>query len=322
MSDATSLSGAQALVTGGAGFIGSHLVEALQAEGARVRVLDDLSSGTASNLHSSAELFKGSIVDRSCVESAMKGCNVVFHLAAMVSVPESVGNPSACFEANVVGTENVIRSAVDHRVSGFIHTSSSAVYGPVPRTPSEESDPVCAASPYAASKASGELLLQSASHAHGLRGASFRLFNVFGSRQHPGGQYAAVISAFIHGCLSGSGMRIHGDGSYTRDFIPVAEVVRAFVHAARKMNDLNGHSINLGLGRPTSVAQLSAMISRAAGIAHSTTRLPLRPGDVPHSCACMSKFERFMGYRPSASLETELKHLVEWIRPRVKATGV
>ncbi len=177
--------GVEVLVTGGAGFIGGHLSRALLAGGASVRVLDDLSTGSRGNVPAGVDFIEGSVADAACVRDAARGCQALFHLAAMVSVPATGADPEQCFLRNVVGTENVIRAAVDARLSMLLHTSSAAVYGPNPRSPSSEDDPICCVSPYASSKAAGELFVQSAWGSHGLPGASLRLFNVFGPGQDP-----------------------------------------------------------------------------------------------------------------------------------------
>jgi UDP-glucose 4-epimerase len=183
----------------------------------------------------------------------------------MVSVPLSVADPEGCFERNVVGTECVVRAAARAGVAGFVHTSSSAVYGPHPYLPSRECDPIACASPYAASKVCGELLVQAAALSSGLPGVSLRLFNVFGPRQDPKSPYAAAVSAFIGAAFERRSCKIYGSGNQTRDFVPVTQVVEAFLVAGAYGRRVAGESFNVGLGRGTSVRELAAVIAHVAG---------------------------------------------------------
>lgn len=302
--------GLNVLVTGGAGFIGGHLADALTAGGASVRVLDDLSTGFRRNLPGGARFIEGSIEDQACVREAVQGCTAVFHLAAMVSVPASVADPGQCFRRNIIGTENVIRAAVDAGVGFLLHTSSAAVYGPNPRIPTAETDPIQCVSPYAASKAAGELLLQSACHSHGLRGASLRLFNVFGVRQDPNSPYAAVISAFVNASQRRERLRVFGDGLQTRDFIPVREVVRAFLGSGIEIRRISGQSLNVGLGNATTVLSLATLIRKASGAELDIEFLPERPGDVKHSRASIDRLSAGIGFSPNADVEQEIDRLL------------
>ena len=300
----------QVLITGGAGFIGSHLSGALVSLGARVRVLDDLSSGCLPNLPDGVEFVNGSIEDESMLRSVVRGCSQVFHLAAMVSVPTSVADPDGCFERNVFGTEAVLRAAACEGVEGLVHTSSAAVYGSQPSLPSRETDPIQCESPYAASKACGEFLVQSAARCGRVPGVSLRLFNVFGPRQNPYSPYAAAVCSFVEAAVGRRPIRIFGDGSQTRDFIPVTDVVRAFMLAGAKAAALRGEVFNVGLGVRTSVSDLARMIGNAACSDSPPLYEPSRAGDVPHSCACLDRARRVLGFEPIASLETSLGELV------------
>lgn len=297
-------------MTGGAGFIGGHLVEALIASGARVRVLDDLSSGSPANLPSGADFVRGSVVDESAVSDMARGCEFVFHLAAMVSVPASVSDPDECFLRNVVGTENVLRASATARVQGFVHTSSAAVYGSQPSLPSREVDPIQCESPYAASKACGEHLVQSAARSGRVPAVSLRLFNVFGPRQDPRSAYAAVISAFVDAAAGRRAIQIDGTGHQTRDFVPVQEAVHAFLRAAPRAASLHGECFNVGRGRSISVIDLAAMVNRAAGSALPPQFRPPRPGDVAHSRACMERSRLLLGLEPVGDLEDAIAALV------------
>jgi UDP-glucose 4-epimerase len=316
--DATAYSGKHVLVTGGAGFIGGHLCQALQDAGAQVRALDNLSTGRLENLPRAVELVVGDVADAVLVRSVIRGCSYVFHLAAMVSVPASVSDPAACFASNILGTEQVIRAAVEVGVDGFVHTSSSAVYGASPSLPSRESDVIACESPYAASKACGEFLVQAAARSGRLPGVSLRLFNVFGLRQDPKSAYAAVVSAFIDAAVHRRACDIYGSGLQTRDFIPVHEVVSTFLAAGIQATRVAGEAFNVGLGRATSVRDLAASINRAADVDVGPVMHPARAGDVEHSRACVDKARTVLGVPLVADLQqsfTELFHAQLAIRP-------
>jgi UDP-glucose 4-epimerase len=299
------------LVTGGAGFIGNHLSRALLLGGASVRVLDDLSTGSRGNVPAGVEFIKGSVVDPSCVRDASRGCQGLFHLAAMVSVPATVADPRECFLRNVVGTENVIRAAVDERLAILLHTSSAAVYGPSPRSPSSEDDPIRCVSPYASSKAAGEMFVQSAWGSHRLPAASLRLFNVFGPGQDPKSQYAAVISAFVDAGVRGLPMTIYGDGGQTRDFVPVGEVVRAFLGAGAAIERIAGQSLNVGLGKSTTIRGLAEMVRDAARSSAPIEFRDERAGDVRHSRAAVDRLSQAVGFSLQADVGAEIARLVD-----------
>jgi len=304
--------GRRVLVTGGAGFIGSHLTRALLAGGAAVRVLDDLSTGKQENLAPGVEFVRGSVADGALAAEAVRGCSHVFHLAAMVSVPQSVSEPAGCFSSNVVGIENMVRSAEAAGVLGFVHTSSAAVYGSTPSLPSSESDQISCFSPYAASKACGEFLVQAAARAGRLRGASVRLFNVFGPRQDPRSAYAAAISAFVDAALARRPAKVFGTGAQTRDFVPVAEVVAAFLLVGANAERVAGESFNVGLGRATSILELVQMIARASQCSIEPEFHPRRAGDVEHSRASIAKIRGQLGFVPGSDLYAALEELVRW----------
>jgi UDP-glucose 4-epimerase len=304
------------LVTGGAGFIGSHLTRSLLANGAHVRVLDDLSTGKLENLAPSVEFIRGSVADHAAAAEAVRGCSYVYHLAAMVSVPQSVSDPARCFRDNVIGLENMVRVSEAADVLGFVHTSSAAVYGATPSLPSTESDPISCFSPYASSKACGEFLVQAAARAGRLRGASVRLFNVFGPRQDPRSAYAAAISAFVDAANARRPAKIFGTGAQTRDFIPVSEVVAAFLLVGANTELVAGESFNVGLGRATSVIDLVAMIAQASQCLIEPVFYPKRAGDVEHSRASIVKIREQLGFVPTADLYTALAELVRCELPR------
>jgi nucleoside-diphosphate-sugar epimerase len=304
-------SGSTVLVTGGAGFIGSHLCHAALRGGCRVRVFDNLSTGKTSNLPDGVSLVVGCVSDAKAVEDAVAGADHVFHLAAMVSVPQSVADPEGSFRSNVVGTEAVVRACIRHGVGSLVFASSAAVYGDSPKLPSSEADPMRCVSPYAAGKACGEFLLQSASCSHGLRAVSLRFFNVFGERQDPKSAYAAAISAFVDAALSSRAPVVFGTGLQTRDFVPVQDVVTAMVHAAARADAVAGRSFNVGTGTRRTLLEVIDMIAKAAGFSAAAEFRPSRPGDVHDSGADISAAREFLGYRPTADFEGAIARLVQ-----------
>ena len=302
----------QSLVTGGAGFIGSHLATALLSRGDRVRVLDDLSSGHRRNLAEGSEFVEASILDERDVREAMGGCELLVHLAAEVSVPRSWEDPERAFRINLEGTERVFRLAGEAGVRSVVFASSAAVYGPTPSLPSKEGDPFVCASPYAAHKAAGELMLQSYARRYGFHAASLRFFNVFGPRQDPKSAYAAVISAFMDAAAAGRRPLVFGDGSQTRDFVPVADVVEAIRLAADPSRSLRGEAFNVGLGERRSLLDLIATLSKVSGRDLDPELRPPRAGDVPHSCASIERATRELGYVPPVSFEEGLAETWRW----------
>ena len=339
--------GATALVTGGAGFIGSNIVDALLAAGARVRVLDDLSTGDRRNLFgpqnildttkcdkvttdkdgsivtpsqietphkTGMELIVGSVSDATAVRHAVAGCSHVFHLAAMVGISQSVHEPDKHFNSNILGTEIVLRESAAAKVSSVVFTSSSAVYGLTPIIPSRESDPVMAASPYAAGKAQGEVFTESYARTNNTHAASLRLFNVFGPRQSASGAYAAAIAAFLRAAQLHEPASLFGSGEQTRDFVPVANVVQAYLRASDPRRNLRGERFNIGLGHATSLRQLLEMIADITQIKISPHLLPPRDADSPHSCADISAATSALGFLPHVSMKNGLRETWNWLQ--------
>lgn len=304
------LAGRRALITGGAGFIGSHLAEGLLACGVEVRVLDDLSTGHRRNVPAGAQFVQGSVLDETLLAQAVAGCDLVFHQAAMVSVPVSVADPAGCMRLNVLGTEMVLRAARDAKVRRVLFAASAAAYGNSPPLPTPETAPVDSCSPYAMSKVAGELLMQTYSRCYGLSTASLRYFNIFGPRQDPKGAYAAVISAFIDALANNRTPRIFGDGGQTRDFTPVANVVRANLLAAASPRDLAGEVMNIGTGHRTDLLTTLHTLARALGKTAAPTFEPTRAGDVRHSVADISRARELLGYTPSVSFDEGVRRLV------------
>jgi nucleoside-diphosphate-sugar epimerase len=296
--------GASALVTGGAGFIGSHIVRRLVQLGARVRVVDDLSTGKADNLLPNVDFRRGSILDRELMRDAIGGADYVFHEAAMVSVPLSVEQPRACFRTNIEGTEQMLELAADAGVRRLVLASSAAVYGDEPDLPSRESDPIRCCSPYAASKAAGEVLLQAFGRCTTLSTVSLRYFNIFGPRQRPDSPYAAAISIFADRLKSEAPPTIFGDGSQTRDFTFVDNVVHANLLAAAHGGELCGEVFNVGTGRRVSLLDVLEHMGAALGARPSPVFAATRPGDVPHSSADITRASEVLGYEPIVDFET------------------
>jgi UDP-glucose 4-epimerase len=291
------------LITGGAGFIGSHLVEHFQGR-AEVVVLDNLRSGHRHNLEGLTHTFiEGSVTDPAAVAEAVDGVDVVFHLAAMISVPESMERPRECVEINNLGLLHVLEAAAKTGVRKIVLASSAAVYGDNPTVPKTEDMLPEPKSPYAITKLDGEYYLEMFRREGRIDSASLRFFNVFGPRQDPASAYAAAVPIFIRKALFNEDLTIFGDGEQTRDFIHVKDIVAALAHVAARP-DLHG-SYNVGYGRSMTVKQLAADIIRLAGSSSRIVHLPERPGDVKHSRAAIDKLLA-TGFRHVSSLEQGL----------------
>lgn len=289
------------LVTGGAGFIGSSIAEALLRKGERVRILDDLSTGHRANIESlpgSVEFVEGSITDPEVVGRAMQGVEVVFHEAAIPSVARSVENPVASIQANVFGTTVVLDAARHAKVRRLVFAASSSAYGDTPTLPKVETMPTAPLSPYAVSKLTGEHLLAVFASLYGIETLSLRYFNVFGPRQDPKSQYAAVIPNFITAALSGSRPRVYGDGEQTRDFCFIDNTVEANLLAATTSNKLSGQVVNIACGERISLNQLLGHIAEEAGVTFDPEYLPARAGDVRDSLASIDAARALIGYEP------------------------
>jgi len=278
------------LVTGGAGFIGSHIVEALVREGGRVRVLDDLSNGLESNLTpfgAAVELVHGDIRDASLVERSMRGIETVLHLAALGSVARSVADPATSNEVNVTGTLNVLCAARDAGVRRLVFSSSSSVYGENPVLPKREDLATLPISPYAVSKLAGEAYTRVFARLYEIETVCLRYFNVFGPRQRPDSAYAAVIPRFMRWALDGKPLVVYGDGEQSRDFTYVANVVRANLLAAR-VPGVSGRVLNIACGERYSLLDIVRHLENAVGRKLEVEFEPARAGDVKHSEADIS----------------------------------
>ncbi len=301
-----------ALVTGGAGFIGSHIVERLLREGYAVRVLDNLTTGHRKNLADVADeidLRVGDIRDAAFVAEAVRGCDVVFHEAAIVSVPYSVEQPQQTHDVNLQGTLNVLMAAKTRGVRRVVFACSAAVYGEDPSMPKREAMAPSPVAPYGVEKMAGELYLGAWSALYGVETVSLRYFNVFGPRQDPKSAYSGVISIFVDRALRGATPVIYGDGSQYRDFVYVDNVVDANLLAATR-DGVSGRAYNIGCGAQTSLNDLLAMIGRAVGVPVGATYAPARVGDIRASLADISRARNELGYAPSVGVEEGLARLV------------
>lgn len=305
------------LVTGGAGFVGSHLTAALVAEGARVRVLDDLSSGKASNLAGlPAELMVGDIAEPGVVQEAVSGCELIFHQAALVSVPLSIQEPALAYRTNVTGTFNVFEAARQAGIRRVVYASSSAVYGNLPGLPKQEDHQLEPASPYAATKQMNEVLATAYGIAFGLELVGLRYMNVFGPRQDPSSPYSGVLSIFCRAVVDDEPCTIHGDGEQSRDFVFVEDVVQANLLAANaEAQTLPASAVfNIGRGEQTTLNQIVAMLAELAGRPMNVRYGDERPGDIKHSVADIRRAEEVLGYSPQTSLIDGLRSTLAWFR--------
>jgi len=304
-----------ALVTGGAGFIGSHIAAALVASGARVRVLDDLSTGHRENLEEiggDLDFVEGSVADEALLNKVLDGVEVVFHEAAIPSVPRSVAAPKQTHVASVDGTFSLLLAARDNRVRRVVYAASSSAYGDQPTLPKSEQmlpDPL---SPYAVAKLVGEYYCQVFTRVYGLETVSLRYFNVFGPRQDPGSQYSGVVSRFISTLLSGEQPLIFGDGEQSRDFTYIDNVVAANLSAA-SANDAAGKVINVANGERITLNELLAELKDLTGKQDVTAeyRDP-RVGDVKHSLADITLARKFLGYESRVGLREGLQRTIDW----------
>jgi UDP-glucose 4-epimerase len=302
------------LVTGGAGFIGSHAVERLAIDGHEVTVFDNLSSGSRENLRleqGSIRLVRGDVRDREvCMKlvSEMRP-EAIAHLAAVASVPQSIVEPELAHEVNLDGTFNVLEAARRFGVRRFVFISSAAVYGSSPRLPSSEDDPVAPASPYAAQKAAGELLAAAYRNMWGLETVSLRLFNVFGERQRGDSSYSGVISIFIDKLRRSEPPSITGDGQQSRDFIYVSDVVSAIARCLCG-DDPGPGPFNIGRGESITIRQLFSILARQLGGDDDPFFTSDRPGDVKHSRACIRRAADILQFVPQFSVEHGLARLI------------
>jgi UDP-N-acetylglucosamine/UDP-N-acetyl-alpha-D-glucosaminouronate 4-epimerase len=311
----------RALVTGGAGFIGSHLVDALVARGDDVVVLDDLSTGRVENVHDAAELIRGDVADPAAVAGAVEGCDVVFHQAALGSVARSVAAPLTSDRANVHGTLSVLQAARLAGIRRVVLASSSSVYGGATQVPTPETAPLLPRSPYAVTKLTDEHYARVFWELHGLETVCLRYFNVFGPRQRPDSQYAAVIPLFIDALLGGNDPQVHGDGHQSRDFTYIADTVQANLCAASAPAErCAGRAFNIARGRPASLLELLAILAAELGVQATPQHVDPRVGDVRHSHADITAARQQLGYEPAVSFREGLARTLAWFGERAQTT--
>jgi len=311
------------LVTGGAGFIGSHVVERLLAEGHRVRVLDNFSTGTRANLdlargNRRLEVIRGDLKSLETVARAVRGVAAVFHQAAMRSVPRSVADPLGCHASNVTGMLHVLYAASRQKKKPrIVYASSSSVYGERPDLPKREDQPTAPISPYAATKVAGELYASVWSRLFGVETVGLRYFNVFGPRQDPKSEYAAVIPRFILWGSAGKPLQVHGDGTQSRDFTYIDNVVSANLLAARaNAAAVSGKVYNVGCGSRTSLLEIIALLERLLGRSLTKEHLARRAGDVLHTLADIGQAKIDFGYEPLVEFEEGLGRTVQFFTGR------
>ena len=308
------------LVTGGAGFIGSNLVRALLEAGHEVRVIDNFSTGNRANLldvGGDVELVEGELRSYERSHNAVRGVEVVFHQGALPSVPRSVHDPLTTTAVNVEGTLNVLLAAQDVRAR-VVYASSSSIYGDREEFPSREEMEPRPKSPYAASKLSGELYCRTWFRGFGVRTVSLRYFNVYGPRQDPESEYAAVVPRFISACFTGTRPIIHGDGEQSRDFTYIDDIVAANLRAAGAGEEAWGGVFNIGGGRePTTINRVLELVAQETAASPDPVFEPPREGDIRMSQADISEAGRVLGYEPRISMAEGIRRTVEWFRPRV-----
>lgn len=304
------------LVTGGGGFIGSHLVDALLAQGHHVRVLDNFATGRRQNLahcQHDIELIEADLRDTEAVERAAAGCAVILHQGALPSVPRSIIDPLTSNAVNVGGTLHVLQAARNQQVQRVVIASSSSIYGDTPTLPKVETMPMNPRSPYAISKMAAETYTRNFADVYGMETVALRYFNVFGPRQDPTSQYSGVIAKFMTLALRGETYTINGDGTQSRDFTFVANVVQANLLAAT-VPDIAGAVFNIACGKRISLNDLTQLLNKLVGKAIPTSYNPVRTGDVEHSLADISQAQTILGYAPTVDTATGLAQTLEWYR--------
>ncbi len=309
------------IVTGGAGFIGSHIVGELAQKRHDVVIIDNLFSGKSENIGpfldgEQVRFMKGSITDLPLLQELFQGADGIFHQAAIASVPRSIHNPAATNEANVTGTLNVLLAARDAGVRRVVFASSSAVYGDTPSLPKREDMPPNPRSPYAVSKLAAEQYLSVFSEVYGLSTVSLRYFNVFGPRQDPSSEYAAVIPRFITSILHRRSLTVFGNGEQTRDFTYVKDVVQANIRAMERSAQ---GVFNIAYCRRISVRELAAMIMEITGISVPLSFEQARTGDIRDSLADISRAQEAFGYEPRYTVRTGMEETISWYRELVRS---
>ncbi len=304
------------LITGGAGFIGANLAHALATRGESVRILDDFSTGRLQNLRGiedGIEIVRGDIRDPATVARAVRGTEIILHQAALNSNPRSIKEPGPTNAVNVDGTLLLLEAARAAGVRRVVYASSSSVYGDTPVLPKTEDLPLSPKAPYGVSKLAAELYCRVFTQVYGLETVSLRYFNVFGPRQHPDSEYAAVIPRFLRRMLAGERPIIFGDGEQSRDFTAVENVVEANLLAANTRRGI-GDVFNIAGGRSSTLNQLVAWLNQFLGTSLEPIYESPRPADIRHSYASIRKAEEVLGYRPALDVQDGLRRTVEWFK--------
>ena len=303
------------LVTGGAGFIGSHLVDLLLSQQHQVVVLDNFSTGKLSNLPKTGDalhIVNGDIRCGETVEQAASGCNAIVHLAAVASVQASVEDPCGTHQVNLVGTLNLLEAAKKQGIERFVYASSAAVYGNTEELPVSEDTQLKPLTPYAADKLAGEYYIDFYRRQYGLKPVIFRFFNIFGPKQDPSSPYSGVISIFLQRALAGQSITVFGDGEQTRDFVYVADLVRLLAQAVNTAKT-SAAPMNVGNGEQTSLNQLLAALQEFSPHKLEVNYQDARPGDIRHSCADNQRVQEQMGYASEYTVAQGLKRTWEWM---------
>jgi UDP-glucose 4-epimerase len=302
------------LVTGGAGFIGSHLVAKLADRNYRIRILDNLSTGKLSNIdpailhNQSVDFIEGDIRDSSLVSKCLDNVDIVVHLAAQISVPYSIQNPQLNDEVNIGGTMNLLNSSVENKIKRFVFISSCAVYGETVYLPIDEKHPINPISPYATSKLVAEKECLNLNNSHLLKSVVLRFFNVYGPKQGLN-DYSGVITKFMGRIKQRLPLTIYGDGSQTRDFVYVQDIVNSIVLAVER-KDVDGEIFNIGTGKAVTIEELAKTMLSLTGKELEIIKVPIRKGDIKHSYANISKASKLLGYNPQFSLNEGLTNLL------------
>jgi UDP-glucose 4-epimerase len=303
------------LITGGAGFIGSHLVERLLERDDRLRILDNLSTGKIGNLPPSGNIdfIQGDIRDLAVVSRCVEGMDAIVHLAAVASVQASIDDPVTTHQSNLDGTLHLLEAARQHGIKRFLYASSAAVYGDTDSVPVAESELPNPLSPYAADKLAGEHYLRFYCHKFGLKATAFRFFNIYGPRQDPSSPYSGVISIFTNRLAQNQPATLFGDGRQTRDFVYVGDLA-ALLAAALRRDDLGGQVLNVGTGRETNLLQLLGELEALSGRQIERRHAAPRVGDIIRSCADVTRLTQVLGAPPATSMRDGLRHLLDFQR--------